>query len=121
MIYRLLADGVLVIHLAFILFVVLGGLLVFKWRRAAWVHLPMAGWGVAIEFFDWTCPLTPLEQYLRRVSGAMGYTGGFIEHYLVPIIYPGTLTRALQVGLGLSVVAFNVAVYAFWWRARARG
>jgi hypothetical protein len=122
--YRLLADAVLILHLAFILFVIAGGLLVLRWRWAAVVHLPVALYGALIELVGWICPLTPLENHLRRRGGEEGYTGGFIEHYLVPLIYPGELTWGLQLTLGLAVVAINVAIYGWAiarWRRRARG
>lgn len=117
--YLALADLVLVVHFGFILFVTLGGLLLLRWPRVAYVHLPAAVWGALIEFTGGRCPLTPLEQYLRRQSGAAGYTGGFIEHYLTAAIYPNGLTRDLQVVLGVIVVLVNVSFYWLWWRRRA--
>lgn len=117
--YRLAADAVLVLHLGFVLFVVLGGLLALRWPRAAWIHLPAAVWGAAIEFFGWICPLTPLENHLRRLGGEAGYPGGFVEHYVFATLYPQGLTREVQLALGLFVVAVNVAVYLWAWR-RAR-
>lgn len=111
MAYRWLADLVLLLHLAFILFVTLGGLLVLRWPRLAWLHLPAAAWGAVIEFAGWICPLTPLEVGLRRSGGGAGYSGGFIERYLTAAIYPDGLTRGVQVALGLLVVAINVVVY----------
>lgn len=119
MIYSWLADLVLVLHLAFILFVVGGGLLALRWRRAPWVHLPLAAWGALVEFTGWICPLTPLEQWLRRAGGATSFEEGFIEHYLLPIVYPAGLTREVQLVLGGAVVVVNVWVYAVVWR-RAR-
>lgn len=117
--YGLLADAVLLLHLAFILFVVLGGFLVWRWPRLAWLHLPAAAWGALIEFGDWPCPLTPLENHLRALAGEAGYAGGFIEHYLLPLIYPEALTRELQVAFGLGVVAINLAAYALGRRGAA--
>ena len=93
MIYRALADLVLVVHLGFVLFVVLGGLLVVRWPWLAWLHVPAAVWGVLIEFMGWICPLTPLENSFRVAGGGAGYSGGFIEHYIRPILYPAGLTR----------------------------
>jgi hypothetical protein len=119
MLYRLGADAVLLLHFGFVLFVVLGGLLALRWPRAAWVHLPAAVWGAGIELLAGICPLTPLENRLRRLGGEAGYPGGFVEHYVVGTLYPGALTRGMQLGLGLAVVAVNVAVYAWAWR-RAR-
>lgn len=120
MIYRLLADGVLVLHGLFIAFVVVGGFLVLRWPWLVWAHLPCAVWGALIEFAGWICPLTPLEVSLRRAGGEAGYAGGFIERYLVPLIYPGELTRELQIGLGAAVVLLNVVAYGLVLRARRR-
>lgn len=111
MIYRALADLVLVVHLAFVLFVVLGGLLVLKRPRAAWLHIPAAIWGVLIEYTGWICPLTPLENSLRVRGGEAGYSGGFIEHYIQPLLYPAGLTRATQVVLGSLVLVLNLTAY----------
>lgn len=119
MLHAWLADGVLALHLAFILFVVCGGLLVLRWPRLAWIHLPAAAWGVLIEYANWICPLTPLEVELRRRGGREGYTGTFLEHYLEPVVYPSGLTREAQILLGSFVLGVNVAVYA-WLLARRR-
>ena len=116
--YRTLADLVLVVHLAFVLFVVLGGALVLRWPKLAWVHLPAAGWGALIEFAGWICPLTPLEQRLRVLAGQAGYEGGFIEHYVTAWLYPAGLTRTVQLVLGAAVIAVNLAVYARLLRRR---
>jgi len=113
MAHRILADAVLVMHLAFILFVVAGGLLVLRWRGVAWLHLPAVAWGALIEFMGWICPLTPLEVWARSQAGEAGYTGGFIEHYLLPVVYPAALTRDLQIALGCLVLVVNVFVYAW--------
>ncbi len=109
--YRLAADTVLVVHFAFVLFVVLGGLLALRRPRVAWVHVPVALYGAAIEFIGFVCPLTPLEVWLRRAGGEAGYQGGFIEHYVVSVLYPRGLTRGLQFGIGTGVVLVNAAVY----------
>ncbi|MGR9087765.1 MAG: DUF2784 domain-containing protein [Gammaproteobacteria bacterium] len=106
----ILADIIVAIHFAFIVFVVLGGLAVFKWRRCIWLHLPAVLWGALIEFAGWICPLTRFENRLRSTSGG-GYSSGFIEHYLIPVIYPSGLTRELQIGLGVSVILFNLILY----------
>jgi len=115
---HLLADAVVVLHLAFVGFVVLGGLLVLRWRRVAWAHVPAAVWGVAVEFAGWECPLTPLENWLRRQSGAAGYAGGFVEHHLLPILYPTTLTRELQIAMGGVALVVNLLIYGLALRRR---
>ncbi len=121
MLFRVLADAVVVLHLAFILFAVLGGLLVLRWPRAMWVHLPAAAWGAVVELFGWICPLTPLENQLRRAGGAAAYSGGFVERYVVPIVYPAELTREIQIALGCAVVGINAAIYLYVWRGAASG
>jgi hypothetical protein len=121
LIYRGLADLVLVIHLGFVLFVVLGGLLVVRWPRLAWLHIPAAVWGVLIEYMGWICPLTPLENSFRMKGGEAGYSGGFIEHYVQPTLYPTGLTRSTQVLLGSIVLLLNITAYAIvWTRLRNR-
>ena len=115
---QLLADLVVLLHLAFVLFVVFGGLLVLRRRRIAWLHVPAFVWGAAIEFGGWICPLTPLENRLREMSGAGGYSGGFVERYLVPVLYPGELTREIQIALGIAVLLINLAIYGFLLRRR---
>ncbi|MDT8335546.1 MAG: DUF2784 domain-containing protein [Desulfurivibrionaceae bacterium] len=109
--YRLAANLVLVLHLAFVCFVVLGGFLVFRGPRLARLHLPVVFWAAAVEYLGWFCPLTPLENYLRRAAGQEGYPGGFIEHYLLPLLYPGELTQEVQIVLGTLVVVVNLAIY----------
>jgi len=118
--YRLLADAVLLLHLAFIAFVVAGGLFIVRWPRLPWLHVPAVLWGVAIELCGCLCPLTPLENRLRQLGGEAGYPGGFIEHYLWPIIYPAGLIREWQIALGIGVAALNLVLYARWWRKRKR-
>jgi Protein of Unknown function (DUF2784) len=115
--FGLLADLVLVAHATFVLFVLAGGLLVARWPRLAWIHLPAVAWGAAVEFAGLTCPLTPLEQVWRRASGSGGYEGDFIEHYVTAALYPTGLTRMIQVGLGLLVLVLNLWVY---WRLLTR-
>ena len=113
MTYRLLADLVVVFHLLFILYGLFGGLLGL-WRRwALLLHLPAAVWIALIEFAGWICPLTPLENHLRLAGGAAGYQGGFIEHYLIPLIYPAGLTPQIQTWLGLMAVGINIMIYGF--------
>ncbi len=111
--YRLLADLTVVAHFVFVLFAVGGGLLVLRWRRIVWLHIPAAVWAALIEFYGWVCPLTPLENWLRVRSGASGYRGGFIEHYILPVLYPRALTRELQIVLGIFVLVVNLAIYSW--------
>ena len=118
MLYRALADLVLLLHLGFILFAVLGGLLVLRRPWLAWFHLPVVIWAVLIEFVGWICPLTPLESRLRQASGGTGYESAFIEHYVTRIIYPSGLTPGIQWALGLLVVAINLGIYIHLWRSR---
>ena len=117
--YRFLADLVVGVHSLFVLFVVLGGLLVMRWPKAAYLHIPAAIWGAAIELAGWICPLTPLENWLRRRAGGVGYSGDFIEHYILPVLYPSALTRDIQLLLGFLVIALNLVIYAYVFR-RAR-
>ena len=122
MLYRLAADAVLLLHLGFIAFVVLGGLLALRWRRAPLLHLPALGWGIYIELSGGLCPLTPLENRLRAQAGQAGFDGGFIEHYLLPLIYPAGLTRETQFVLAGLALILNLLAYGFVvWRRRARG
>ena len=120
MIWGVLADLVVALHFLFIVFMALGGLLTLRWRRFPWVHLPAAAWGVMLELGGWVCPLTPLEMRLRRAGGGAGYDGGFVEHYLLPLIYPSELTREIQVALGLALITANMLVYGFVGRTLAR-
>jgi Protein of Unknown function (DUF2784) len=106
--YRIAADLVVAFHLLFICFVVGGAFLAWRWPRVIWVYLPAAVYGALIEFIGFTCPLTPLENYLRRRAGEAGYRGGFIAHYLLRVIYPAGLTRGVQIGLGVLVVVIAV-------------
>jgi hypothetical protein len=116
-----LADGLVGLHFAFVVFVVAGGFLTWRWPRAAWVHVPVAVWGALIEFKGWICPLTPLENHLRRAAGEAGYAGGFIEHYVIPVVYPTGLTREIQLALGVAVVVINAVAYGgLVWRRRRR-
>jgi hypothetical protein len=116
MIFRLLADLTVVLHLAFVLFVVFGGLLVMRRRAVAWVHLPAAAWGAWVEFAGWICPLTPLENWLRDQSGGPVYASSFVERYIIPTLYPEALSRELQWLLGGFVVVVNAVVYLVVWR-----
>ncbi len=119
--YRLLADAVVAFHGLFIVFVILGGFLAWRWRFVAVVHIPCALWGMLIEYRGWICPLTPLENSLRTRAGQAGYGGGFIEHYLVPAMYPSGLTPRIQAALGTAVLVINVFAYAVLIRRLTRG
>jgi hypothetical protein len=121
MAYRLLAELVVLVHFGFVLFVVLGGVLVLRWPRLAWFHVPAAVWGGLIELTGVICPLTPLEKWLRMAGGLAAYEGGFIAHYILPVLYPAGLTRGIQIALGVAVTALNLAVYATLVRRRRRG
>lgn len=120
MIYRGLADLVLVVHLAFVLFVVLGGLLVLRWRWVAVLHVPAAVWGILLEYGGWICPLTPLENSLRRLGGDAEYSGGFIQHYIQPVLYPAGLTRGAQITLGSLALLVNLIAYGLLLSRRRR-
>jgi hypothetical protein len=111
--YGTLADLVVVVHAAFVIFAVAGGLLALRWLWVAWFHVPAAAWAVLIEFANWECPLTPLEKHLRALAGQGSYDEGFVAHYILPILYPGELTREIQIALGLGVLIVNAAIY---WR-----
>nr|AIA17904.1 Protein of Unknown function (DUF2784) [uncultured bacterium] len=111
MVYQIGATAIALVHLGFILFVVIGGLAVLRWPMLAWLHVPAAIWGVLIEFAGWYCPLTTWENQLLRRAGRAGYDNGFVEHYLLALIYPDGLTRAMQISVGVLVLAVNVFVY----------
>jgi hypothetical protein len=113
MYYALAADLLLIVHFGFVCFVVAGGLLVLKWRWLVLLHLPAVGWGALIEFQGWLCPLTPWEQRLRLTAGEAGYQGGFIEHYLLPVLYPHGLEHHTQLILGGAVLVINAVVYGW--------
>jgi len=118
MLYALLADATVTLHFAFILFVLFGGLLVLWRPKIVWVHLPVALYGVLIEWVGWVCPLTPLENHFRRQAGEAGYAGGFIDQYLLAIIYPDGVTDTLMIVLGAGVILANVLTYGFVWHRR---
>jgi hypothetical protein len=120
MTFRILADGTVVLHLAFVVFVLFGGFLVARWPRVAWVHLPAAAWGAWVEFAGWVCPLTPLENWFRAHGGRSAYTSTFIEHYLLPILYPASLSRELQWVLGGAVLLVNAVAYVIVFRRRVQ-
>lgn len=120
MLYRVLADVVVVVHFAFVLYVVLGGLLVVRWPWTAFVHLPVLAWGALIETMLWVCPLTPLENALRRAAGSAGYSGGFVEHYVIPVLYPANLGHPTHLLLAALLIVFNATVYALVLRRRKK-
>jgi Protein of Unknown function (DUF2784) len=116
MIYQGLADGIVLFHIGFVLFAVFGGLLVLKWRHLVWLHVSAALWAVTVELAHWPCPLTPLENWLREQAGERSYETGFVENYILPILYPAQITAPQQIMLGALVLGINVAVYAWLWR-----
>ena len=119
MLSRVLADTVLFIHFLFVLFAVLGGLLVLYKKQVAWFHIPTVLWSSIVNLAGWTCPLTPLENMFRTLAGQAGYEGGFIQHYIEPVVYPNNMPRGTELVAGVSVVVWNVVVYAFilyYWR-----
>ncbi len=120
MMSQLAANLVLMIHLVFVMFVLLGALLTLRWPRLIWYHLAAVLWGMLIEFTGAICPLTPLEVQLRQLGGATGYQGGCIDHYLQAVLYPSGLTRKLQIGLGFVVLVWNALIYWYWFVRRKR-
>ena len=104
-------PAIALLHLAFILFVLFGALLLLRWPKLMWVHLPAASWGVMIEFAGWWCPLTKWENYFLRAAGRAGYANGFVAHYIMPVIYPAGLTRGLEIAIGVFVLVVNAAIY----------
>jgi hypothetical protein len=120
MLAAVLADAVVLVHGLFIAFVVAGAALLWRWPRLVWLHLPAVLWGAYAEFSGAICPLTPLENRLRALAGEAGYAQGFVEHYLLPLIYPQALTHEVQLVLGIAVVAVNALLYALWLRPRRR-
>jgi hypothetical protein len=115
-----LADMLVLLHLLFVVFVMGGGFLLVRWPKLVWLHLPAAVWGAYIEFSSGICPLTPLENQLRVRGGDAAYSGDFVEHYLLPLLYPAQLTPGFQIWLGFGVVAVNALAYALAWRAWRR-
>lgn len=119
MLARILSDAIVLAHLAFIAFVLVGGIFVLARPRVAWLHLPAVAWAAYAELSATICPLTPLENALRHRAGDVGYAGGFVDHYVIPVIYPAGLTPRVQWVLGAVVIAINLAVYAIAWRRRS--
>jgi len=118
MLDHLLANGIFLIHIGFILFAVLGGALLVRWSHLIWIHLPASLWAIGIEISGKICPLTPWENHFRQLAGDAGYTGGFVEHYLLPIVYPSGLTQQVQWSLAALVLVINLYFYWRWWRHR---
>ena len=111
MVYRGLSDFIVLIHFGFVFFSVIGGFLVYKWKRIIWIHLPAVFWVILIEVTGWICPLTPLENWFRLKSGTTGYQTGFIEYYILSLLYPDKLTRSFQIVLGFSLLVINLGIY----------
>ena len=111
--YGVLTDVVVLVHGAFVVFVVVGGFVALRWPRVVWFHAPAVLWGSIVELAGWGCPLTPLENWLRALAEEAGYAGGFIERYLMPVLYPEQLTRPVQAVLGVSVLLVNLIVYTY--------
>jgi hypothetical protein len=120
MVYRALADFIVLVHFCFVFFSVVGGLLVLKWKKIIWIHLPAVFWAILIEVMGWICPLTPLENWFRQKSGTTGYQAGFIEHYILSLLYPARLTRSFEIVLGLFVLAVNVGIYGWILRVQRK-
>jgi Protein of Unknown function (DUF2784) len=118
--YQFLADMVLLAHLVFVVFVLLGGLLLLRWPRLIWLHIPAMMWTVFVEVTAWVCPLTPLENYFRELAGGNVYQGEFIARYLLPLFYPAGLTPAIQLLLAGVVIVFNTIIYTVMIRVRKR-
>ena len=108
----MMANLIVLVHFAFVVFVVLGGLLALRWPRVVWLHVPAVVWGALVEFTGWICPLTPLENRLRAAAGETSYDGDFIAHYILPALYPNGLTRSDQLMLGALALGINIAIYA---------
>jgi hypothetical protein len=113
MLSKLLADLTLILHLVFILFALFGGLLVLCRRWMLWIHLPVLLWASLVNLAGWTCPLTPIENALRSLAGQAGYSGGFVEHYIMPLVYPAIMSRDIEIISGFLVLVWNGLVYAF--------
>ena len=114
LLFLYLADAIIIIHFGFVIFVIAGGLLLLRWPRVIWLHLPAILWGALVEFLHLVCPLTYLEDWLRERAGVAAYHGDFVEHYLMPILYPAHLTAHIQIFLGGLVVIINVIIYGWW-------
>lgn len=120
MIYLAAADLIVLIHFGFVVFSAFGGFLALRWNKLIWIHLPAAFWAISIEFTGWICPLTPLEIWFRHKSGAAAYQSGFIEHYILSFLYPASLTRTIQIFLGILLLFLNICVYGWMLRTRLK-
>ena len=120
-VYGILAGLTVLVHAAFVAFVLVGGFMAWHWRWVAWLHLPATVWGVALEFGGWICPLTPLENHFRARAGQAGYSGGFLDHYLTPLLYPAGLAPPRQAVLGALALGVNVVAYTVLVRRLMRG
>ena len=118
MLYQVAAELVLALHFGFVLFVVLGGVAVRWFPRLVWLHVPLFGWASVVNLAGWVCPLTPLENYFRRLAGESGYQGTFLDQYITALVYPSGMTREFELVAGLSLLAWNLVVYAWVWRRR---
>lgn len=118
LVYQLLADLIVLAHVAFVVFAVFGGLVAARWRWLVWIHLPAVIWAAIVEFFGWFCPLTPLENWLRQRGGERGYASDFIARYILPTLYPEELTREVQIALGAFVILINLTIYTWIFRTR---
>lgn len=112
MLYRYLADSIVVAHLLFVVYAIFGGLLVLKWKYSVFLHIPALLWATVVEANGWICPLTPLENRLRLAAGEGGYAGGFVDNYVLPVLYPENLSRPDQVVLAILLVTINIIIYA---------
>jgi len=117
---KLGVDTIIILHFAFVLFVLFGAFLLLKWQKLVWLHVPAVIWGILVELNGWLCPLTPLENYLRDVAGLGMYHGDFVMHYIMPVLYPANLTRTMQFMFGVIVIFVNVAVYIYVFRIKSR-
>ncbi|HVN72632.1 MAG TPA: DUF2784 domain-containing protein [Desulfomonilia bacterium] len=113
LIWQILADGVVLLHLGFIIFVIFGGIFIVFQSKVLWFHIPCVIWGILVELIGFICPLTPLENYMRIHAGRSPYSGDFVIHYIEPVIYPEGLTRELQIVMGLLVILFNFFIYGW--------
>jgi hypothetical protein len=115
---KLGVDAIVILHFFFVLFVLFGGVLLLKWRKLIWLHIPAVIWGMLVELNGWLCPLTPLENRLRQEAGLGLYHGDFVMHYIMPVLYPANLTRTTQILFGIIVISVNLAIYYYVFRIK---